>query len=306
MPSTLAAILPANLEVAMRFVSMVLALMFVAVPASMTAQLSDAELMRRVAAAEDGSPPGVLLQGAAAARLLGDFETAERLLENAQQSVGQAENALINEMILHAMASGAGANGMQRAFREARQRIRLTPQQIAGFANNYPTLLTGGEFDEMILRLSPEAANPEYRCACLAQKAWVHRVAGRLDESQKLWAELVAEWDRNPPQFNNPNAHAQWQGQYARNLARAGRMADARAELEKGMAMPVSDAARPAVQRRWAQAFAELGDVEGAVAQLESLLESSTLVTVASLTTRYAWEPVRNDPAFQAMLDRHR
>jgi tetratricopeptide (TPR) repeat protein len=290
----------------MRIASMVLALVLVAVPAATSAQLSDAELMQRVAAAEEGSTPGVLLQGAAAARLLGDFDTASRLLENAQRSVGQAENALVNEMILHAMASGAGANGMLRAFREARERIRLTPQQIAGFANNYPTLLTGGEFDEMILRLSPDAANPQYRCACLAQKAWVHRVAGRLEESQKLWAELVSEWDRNPPQFNNPNAHAQWQGQYARNLARAGRMADARAQLEKGMAMPVSDAARPAVQRRWAQAFAELGDVEGAVAQLEGLLESSTLVTVNSLTTRYTWEPVRNDPAFQAMLDSHR
>jgi hypothetical protein len=39
---------------------------------------------------------------------------------------------------------------------------------------------------------------------------------------------------------------------------------------------------------------------------LEDLLSGSTLVTANSLMTRYAWEPVRSDPAFQAMLDRHR
>ena len=52
--------------------------------------------------------------------------------------------------------------------------------------------------------------------------------------------------------------------------------------------------------------MAELGDVEGAVAQLEPLLSVPSLVTVQSLETRMTWRPLRDHPAFQAMLDRHR
>ena len=70
--------------------------------------------------------------------------------------------------------------------------------------------------------------------------------------------------------------------------------------------MEISDEARPSVQRRWAQAYAELGNVEQAVALLEPLITSSTLVTVNSLATRYTWEPVRNNIVFQEMLSRHR
>lgn len=287
----------------MRPIARVLALLLLAIPAALTAQLSDAELNRRVAVAQDsGAALGVLLQGAAAARLLGDFDTAEKLLANATQAVNGAENALVNGKILQAMASGQGANGMMRAFREARERINMPPQQVAAMVNNYPTLLIGGDFDEMILSFSPDHPNPDFRCECFAQKAWVHRVAGRTEESKEFWAQLAAAADENPPPADNPQA----QGQYARNLARAGRTAEARQVLEAAMAMPVSEGQRPAVQRRWAQAFAELGDVESAVAQLEPLIESSTLVTVNSLSTRYTWEPIRNHPAFQAMLARHR
>ena len=277
------------------------------VPGALAAQLSEAELKDRVAAAQEvGSGPDVMLRGASAARLLRDFDTAGDLLERAKQAVQQVETALANEMIFFALASGQGSNGMQRAFREVRQRIRMAPQEIASYANNYPSLLLGGELDEMILSFSPDASDPAYRCDCLAEKAWVHRVAGRVHESHALWGELVAAWDRNPLEFENPNAQANWQGQYARNLARAGRTRDAMTQLEIAQAMDVSPEALPSVQRRWAQAYAELGNVEKAVELLEPLIESSTLVTVNSLATRYTWEPIRDHIAFQEMLARHR
>jgi len=62
----------------------------------------------------------------------------------------------------------------------------------------------------------------------------------------------------------------------------------------------------PDVRRRWAQAYAELGDVEGAVEQLEILLASPSLVTIYTLEDRWTWEPIRDHPAFHAMLERHR
>lgn len=270
-------------------------------------QVSNEELARRVEAAEGSMELDVILRGAAAARLLADFDTAEDLMELANTALEQVQNTWVTETIFQALASGKGANGMRRAFREALAAHPMTPQQIASVANNFPALLQGGEFDEMILSFRPDHPDSLYRCDCLAEKAWVHRVAGRLHESRTLWGELVASWDRNPLEFpNDPDAQANWQGQYARNLARAGRAADARAALAKAMSMPVSDDERPGVRRRWAQTYAELGEVEKAVELLEPLISSSTLVTVNSLSTRQTWEPVRNTLVFQQMLARHR
>lgn len=290
----------------MRYTGLVLIALLFAAGSPAVGQTPNEELIRRVAAAEGSMELETLLRGASAARLLGDFATAEALLESATTALEQVENAWVQEMIFQALASGKGANGMRRAFREALDSHPLSPQEIASVTNNFPALLQGGEFDEMILSFHPDHADPLYRCACLAEKAWVHRVAGRMHESRILWGELVAAWDRNPLQFDDPDAQANWQGQYARNLARAGRSADARAALAKAMSMPVSDDERPGVRRRWAQTYAELGEVERAVELLEPLITSSTLVTVNSLSTRQTWEPVRNTLAFQEMLARHR
>ena len=290
----------------MRRINSLLVLLCLTAVSPVTGQTPAEELERRIQAAEMSADFDVLLSASSAARLLARHSQADDLLERATLALEQADNAWVTEMIFNALAAGEGVNGMQRALRDALQRIRMSPQQIASITNNFPSLLIGGEYDEMILTFREDHPDPDYRCPCLAEKAWVHRVAGRLHESRLLWGELVAAWDRNPLEFTNPDAQANWQGQYARNLARAGRTADARAALEKAESMPVSDDARPGVQRRWAQTHAELGDVEDAVALLEPLIASSTLVTVHSLSTRYTWEPVRNHIRFQEMLARNR
>lgn len=287
-----------------RHLMSILVLFVAALP--LAGQASEKELLRRVEAAEGSQQPDVLIRGASAARLLGDFEAAEALLGRATTARDQVESAWVTEMIFQAIASGKGVDGMQRAFREARKQVRMTPVEIADVTGNYPSLLRGGEFDDIILDLRPDHPDSLHRCECLAEKAWVHRVAGRRHESRRLWGELVAAWDRNPLQFDDPDLQADWQARYARNLARAGRSTDARAALAKAKTMPVSDEERPAVQRRWAQAYAELGEVERAAELLEPLITSSTLVTVNSLSTRYTWEPVRNTLVFQEMLARHR
>ena len=290
----------------MRCAGAISILLLLAVVSPVAGQTPNEELRRRIEAAEGSQQPDVLIGAASAARLLGDFEAAEDLLERATTALDQVEDSWISEMIFQAIASGRGVDGMQRAFRRVLERIRMTPQEIAVVTSDYPSLLRGGEYDEMILSFRPDHADSLHQCDCLPEKAWVHRVAGRRHESRRLWGELVAGWDRNPLQFDDPDRQAEWQGQYARNLARSGRSADARAALAKAMSMPVSDDARPTVQRRWAQAYAELGEVERAVELLEPLITSSTLVTVNSLSTRYTWEPVRNTLAFQEMLARHR
>jgi tetratricopeptide (TPR) repeat protein len=238
--------------------------------------------------------------------LLRDYRQAEEFLQQAAQAVQQAQNGLLANQILLELASGGGVNGAQRALRQARRLRRLAPQAVAGWANGFPVLLVGGELDEMIGRFSLEAEDPRYRCACYAQKAWMLRVAGRMDESRMYWDSLVTAWENDPPQPDDPDARADVQAQLARNYARAGRHEDARRALETAMSMPVSDEAVSGVRRRWAQTYAELGDVEHAVEHLEYLLSAPTLVTVHTLESRMTWAPIREEPAFQALLERHR
>jgi hypothetical protein len=72
-----------------------------------------------------------------------------------------------------------------------------------------------------------------------------------------------------------------------RPITRAGCTQDARRILAEAMAMPVSDVYLRTVRRRGAQAYAHLGDVEGAIEHLEPLLQVPSLITVHTLETRW-------------------
>lgn len=269
------------------------------------AQQSEAELRTLIRAADTDRSAPTLLAAANAARLLRDYSAAEALYENAWNSSLGLLNSVISNMLLQELASGGGVDGVQRRFREIRSVVNFTPQLLVGHLGNYPSLLVGGEFDEMVLSLSREHPDPGYRCSCYGVKAWVHRVAGRTEQA-RIYFDSLAMGQIDATQPGNPDAAAEGRAQLARNLARAGRTDEARNVLEQAMAMPVSPEALPAVRRRWAQAYAELGDVEGAVEHLEPLLSMPSLITVHTLETRWTWQPVRDHPAFRAMLDRHR
>ena len=269
------------------------------------AQESEASLRTAIRNAEMESNPPNLLVAANAARMLRDFDAAAKLYEETWTSTLELLNAAISNMLLYELASGGGVDGVQGRFKEILSVVNLTPQLVVGHIGNYPSLLVGGEYDEMVLGLSREHPDPRYRCSCYSVKAWVHRVAGRPELARIYFDSLaMGQEEATPP--GNPDAAAEGRAQLARNLARAGRMDDARRVLAEALRMPVSAAALPNVRRRWAQAYAELGDVERAVEHLEMLLTVPSLVTVSTLEDRWTWEPIRDHPAFRALLERHR
>ena len=55
-----------------------------------------------------------------------------------------------------------------------------------------------------------------------------------------------------------------------------------------------------------AQIYVMVGDHERAVEQLEYLLTNPSWVSVAWLEIDPTWNPLRDDPAFQELLERHR
>jgi tetratricopeptide (TPR) repeat protein len=290
----------------MRPLALVLSVFFLLLPSLLPAQLTEEALQARIEAAREDGHAEALIDAADAARFMRRFGQAEELLQLAAEAMANAEFDALWSRISLELASGGGVNGAQRALREERRRRDVPPLEIAYWVNNFPILLVGGEFDEMIQQFSADAEDPNYQCACYDRKAWMMRVAGDWEGAQVYWDSLVVGQEASPTLPADADAYAEFQGQLARNYARAGRMDDARRTLEGAMALPVSDEEMPTVRRRWAQAFAELGDVEEAVEQLEYLLSQPSLVTVHTLETRLTWERIREEPAFRALLERHR
>ena len=61
----------------------------------------------------------------------------------------------------------------------------------------------------------------------------------------------------------------------------------------------------PEITEGVAQVYAILGDNDRAIEILDGLLNRPSYVTVPSLRVNPIWDPLRNDPRFQALIDRH-
>jgi tetratricopeptide (TPR) repeat protein len=282
---------------------LIVATLLVTLPAALQAQESEAELRESVrqALAEDATLE-LRLDGVEAAIHLREFDEARAIMSRLGPSLNNAVNSLLSARLLHELSSGGGIDGIQRRFREARGVMRMHPLDIAPWLGSYPELLVGGEFDEMIRSLSPEAADPRYRCECYGQKAWMYRVSGDMDRSRMYWDSLAAL----PSEIPLEEASPAFRAQRVRNLARAGRAAEARGVMELALSLDRIADLPPSAQRNWAQAYAELGEVEQAVEILERLLAIPSQVTVHSLEARVSWDVLRGHPAFQDLLARHR
>lgn len=276
--------------------------------AGQSAEEIRAEYSRRIIAADqEGATALDFVRAAEAARYMRDFRDAQGYLD-AARATGHTEaeqNAILTEALWQALATGGGVDAVKRIFREAVHEERFAPTVIAGWLYFWPEALVGGEYDELIQRLSPEATDPRYRCECYATKAWMHRVAGRADEARVYWG-LFEESEREIPSLSSSFDEADWRARSARNLARAGRLDEARAELARAMEVDLSAFESVAILRRRAQTYAELGEVDRAVADLERLLQVPSLVTYHTLRDRITWAPIRETDAFQALLERHR
>jgi tetratricopeptide (TPR) repeat protein len=262
---------------------------------------------RTYVADQDSAPPRALVWAAEAARYMRKLDEADlylRIAEMSDHTEGD-HNQILRERLWLELARGGGVEGVQTLFLEQAKRRDFPPTELAGWVYSFPELLVGGRFDPVIEKLSRDAADPAYRCDCFAAKAWMHRAAGRLEKSRAHWDSLVAE---APPEreFADPYDEADFRALRARNLARAGRVDEARAELERALAVDISAFESVFIRRRRAQYYAELGDVQAAVADLEFLLSVPSPVTVHTLESRMAWSLIRDDPAFQAMLQRAR
>jgi len=183
-------------------------------------------------------------------------------------------------------------------FRE--EQARLTRADMLATLGEFPELMRSGEYEDLVLALSPSADDPDLRCTCYRIKAWTHEIAGRSDTGRIYWDSLSTDAVR-PTQrlWVLPNVDRD-RLEEATILARAGRVEEATRVLEEGVT-PGSGDLHDARHRR-AAAYAALGDVEAAVEELRHLLSVPSEVTLATLRDRLVWDPISDDPSFRALL----
>ncbi len=241
------------------------------------------------------------------ARLLRDFDPALNHLRTAVTLVTsafpEASNTLSRSISLVHIATGGGVEALRRVLAEERGLGLITGRGLRDRLEDFPELLDGGEFEEFVGGLSPEASDAEARCTCYGLKAWNHQVAGRAAEARVYWDSLAAEIQNSPGSSPHEWEEPLRLARLGLALARAGKTEEAREVLE-GIALPPT---RSPVEWDYrhllAQAYAELGEVELAVEELTTVLRSPTGVTEENLRIRLYWEPIRTHPAFQALLN---
>ena len=233
------------------------------------------EIFDRALAIDPGAFGVRELKAKAAIEDKGDFSLAESYLEHAK-----------NNPDLSADMKNQVAEGriqmlfLLRKFNEAVTEASKVPDDLL---SHYPNGLCG-----------------KYITVGLAKKGSGDEAGARQSfESAKRLAENDIK-----ARPNDANAHANLAGA----LAWLGQKDAAMAEIKRAQdLMPESKDAfdGPQITQSLAEIHAIFGDVGEAVTILDGLLQRPSSITVAVLKLNPIWDPIRNDPRFQALLDKY-
>jgi len=234
-------------------------------------------------------------------RLLRDFDEVEvhlRLADSLSSDAPLALAFLVREHISLELARGGGVARVADIFRGVEP--QLDRADVLTILEDFPELMVSGEYEDLLRALSPSAGDSDLRCTCYRIKAWGHEIAGRSDAARIYWDSLTADPRRRGQRpWELPNADRDRLVE-ATVLARAGRVEDARALLQEEPIPGFADRHETHYER--AAAYATLGDAEAAVQELRYLLSVPSEVTLASLRDRLVWDPIRDQPSFQALV----
>jgi TolB-like protein/Tfp pilus assembly protein PilF len=164
-------------------------------------------------------------------------------------------------------------------------------QQVMQLAQNVP--------DESLAAI-PGSSAPKYYVIGIAQKHLGDDVAARAAfvKSKHILEEQLKQ------KADDPGLHIQlakvlaWLGDKDAAIAEAQRATDLRPETKDAFD-------GPRVTEDVAQVYAILGDNSRAIELLDGLLSRPTGVTLQRLKADPAWDPIRNDPAFQALFTKY-
>ena len=217
-------------------------------------------------------PLGVKSQLAIAEK--GDFSVAERGFETLKSI------RMTNEQKLKTADARTGVFLLERRYSEGlREAESLPDDQLAG---------------------SPMALWSKYYYIGFARRA--------LQDEPGARAAFLRAKSAVEEQLKYSPDNAKLRIQLAKVLAFLGEKDPALAEARRASELqPESKDALegPEITEGVAQVYAILGDNDRAIEILDGLLNRPSYVTVPSLRVNPIWDPLRNDPRFQALIDRH-
>jgi TolB-like protein/Tfp pilus assembly protein PilF len=204
----------------------------------------------------------------------GDFSVAERALE-VLNSTGMTD-----EQKLKAASARADVFFLERKYREGLRAAESLPDdQIASFPGGLWSKYYYSGFARRALQDASGA-----RAAFLKAKSAAEEQVKRSPDDAKLRMQL------------------------AKALAQLGEKEAALAEAQRATELqPESRDALdgPHITEDAAQVHAILGDNDRAIEILDGLLNRPSYLTVQGLRVNPVWDPLRNDPRFQALLEKY-
>jgi TolB-like protein/Flp pilus assembly protein TadD len=204
----------------------------------------------------------------------GDFSVAERALEVLNST------RMTDEQRLKATSARADVFFLERKYREGLRAAESLPDdQIANFPGGLWSKYYYSGFARRALQDESGA-----RAAFLKAKSAAEEQVKRTPDDAKLRMQL------------------------AKALAQLGEKEAALAEAQRASELqPESrDALEgPHITEDAAQVHAILGDNNRAIEILDGLLNRPSYLTVHGLRVNPVWDPLRSDPRFQALIDRH-
>ncbi len=185
--------------------------------------------------------------------------------------------------------------------REERLKILAAQADLLLFERKYQQVLQLAESvpDDSFATI-PGSLAGKYFAIGIAQKGLGDDAAARpaFVKAKNILEEQV----RQKP--DDPGLHVQlakllaWLGEKDAAIAEAQRAADLRPESKDAFD-------GPRITEEVAQVYTILGDNARAIELLDGLLSRATGVTLQNLKVNPAWDPIRSDPAFQALLAKY-
>jgi serine/threonine-protein kinase len=192
---------------------------------------------------------------------------------------------------------------LKSSLMSSEERLRVVGEQanLLLFQRNYQQVLQlGATLPDDSLAGLHDSLGMKYFAIGIAQKGLGDDAAARsaFAKAKDLFEEQLKQ------KLDDPDLHVQlakllaWIGEKDTAIAEAQRATDLRPENKDAFE-------GPRTTEDVAQVYAILGDNGHAIELLDGLLSRPTGVTLQSLRVNPAWDPLRNDPAFQALFTKY-
>jgi serine/threonine-protein kinase len=169
------------------------------------------------------------------------------------------------------------------------------------FQRKYPELLQLGQrFPDDVFKTVPGSLALKYFAIGIAQKNLGDDAAARaaLVKAKNIFEEQLKQKPDDADLRVQLAKLLAWLGEKDAAVAEAQRATDLRPESKDAFE-------GPRITEGVAQVYAILGDNARAIELLDGLLNRPSEVTLQTLKLNPAWDPIRNDPAFQALFAKY-